>query len=300
MADRTTRLVTIALIIFAVLFVVASIFFTVRQYLRYHYRAKLNGVERGRGSGSGMPHDPRAQQRRDHLKSHPPASTDPHPHGPGVGVKSRYDAKPLPPPPQKPLPTASTVPRPAASTPGGSGLGLGLHPGPPTPSFDPLAPEQSHFSDDDDDEDDSKEDRKNTSKVKNWFPPKPVWASSSHMQSPLLRAGARRVLSKRPQIIETASRFSRRPSQLHWPQPRTSSETAEVPIVSTPRDLSIDLQPPPSRTLASPFEYHSRQAPGKRETVIGPGDHSLPTTHGQLSTSRALLALQGVEQRNVV
>lgn len=72
-----------------------------------------------------------------------------------------------------------------------------------------------------------------------------------------------RVSLKRPQIVQSASRLSRRLSHLRWPQPRARIEMAEVPIVSTPRNLRIDPPPSQSRTLASPFQYYPRQSSDK-------------------------------------
>ncbi|KAK5072252.1 hypothetical protein LTR70_010518 [Exophiala xenobiotica] len=91
-------------------------------------------------------------------------------------------------------------------------------------------------------------------------------------------------------------------TQLRWPPPRTHVETADVPIVSTPRDLRIDPPPAPpaSRVLGSPFPYHRRQSSDKRETVIGPGDQLRRVSGAQLEPSRELFAWQDPEQPNVI
>ncbi|KAK5936556.1 hypothetical protein PMZ80_011203 [Knufia obscura] len=296
MATHTVPLVTTALIIFAVLFVVSGVFLIVYRYLGYHYRAKLlNDVEQGRTSATAAVEVPPRPQPRDCTSSRPQHPTISH--TPGLGKDRKYDTKPLPPHPphpphsphsphpQKPAPTARAVPRPVAHGP--VRLGLGVYsdlrkPSPNRPAF-----EQSYFSDEEEEEDDHKReaDAKDRRWGKSWFPPKP-----------------RRVSLQRPQVVKSASRLSQRLSQLRWPPPRTHVETADVPIVSTPRDLRIDPPPAPpaSRVLGSPFQYHRRQSSDKRETVIGPGDQLRRVSGAQLEPSRELFAWQDPEQPNII
>ncbi|KAK5072237.1 hypothetical protein LTR70_010543 [Exophiala xenobiotica] len=262
MATPTVPLVTTALIIFAVLFVVSGVLVIVRQYLRYHYRAKLlNDVEKGRTRSTAAVEGPPRPQPRDCTKSRPQHPTISPTQG--LGKDRKYDTKPLPPHPphpphssrpQKPAPTARAVPSRVAPDP--VKIGLGVHSDLPTPSPNRPTFEQSYFSEDDEEDDHKREGgEKDRRWVKSWFPPKP-----------------RRVSLQRPQVVKSASRLSQRLSQLRGPPPRTPVEMADVPIVSTPRDLRIDPPPaaPASRVLGSPFQYHRRQSSDKRETVIGP------------------------------
>ncbi|KAK5947765.1 hypothetical protein OHC33_011211 [Knufia fluminis] len=293
MATYTVPLVTSALIIFAVLFVVSGVFLIVHRYLGYHYRAKLlKDVEKGRTSSTAAVEVPPRPQPRDCTKSRPQHPTISHTQG--LGKDRKYDTKPLPlrpphpphpPHPQKPAPTTRAVPRRAAHGP--VRLGLGVYSDLPKPFLNRPAFEQSYFSDDDEEEDDHKRegDEKDRRWGKSWFPPKP-----------------RRVSLQRPQVVKSASRLSQRLSQLRGPPPRTYVETADVPIVSTPHDLRIDPPPAPpaSRVLGSPFQYHWRQSSDKRETVIGPGDQLRRVSGNSLRLSRELFARQESEQSNVV
>ncbi|KAK5936751.1 hypothetical protein PMZ80_011014 [Knufia obscura] len=290
MATDTAPLVTTALIIFAVLFVVSGVFLIVHRYLGYHYRAKLlNDVEKGRTSSTAAVEVPPRPQPRDCTTSRPQHPTISHTQD--LGKDRKYDTKPLPlrpTHPQKPAPVARAAPRRVAPSP--VRLGLGVCSDRPVPSPEPPTFEQSHFSDEEEEEDDHKreEDEKDRRWVKSWFPPKP-----------------RRVSSPRPQVVKSAPRLSRRVSQLRWLPPRTHVETADVPIVSTPRDLRIDPPPAPparptSRMLGSPFPHHWRRASNKRETVIGPGDQLRRVSSDSLKPSRELFARQESEQSNVI
>lgn len=229
----------------------------------------------------------------------------------GPNIDRNHETKPLPllpphsphpPHSPKPVPTARAVPRQVAPDP--FRLGLGVHPNLPVPSSHPLPLEQSHFSDEEEEDDDNdwKADEGNTKRIKSWFPPKPFQSRASRLQSPLQRAETRYVSSKRPQIVQSASRLSRSLSHLRLAQPRTRMEMAEVPIVLTPRDLRIDPPAPPSRTVGSPFQYHLRHAPDKQDTVIGPGEQQHRASHDHLNRnpSRELFAQQDSEQSNVV
>ncbi|KAK5077792.1 hypothetical protein LTR70_009404 [Exophiala xenobiotica] len=295
MATNTVPLVTTALIIFAVLFVVSGVFLIVHRYLGYHYRAKLlNDVEQGRTSSKAAPEVPPLRQPRDCAGSQPQHPIISHAQDPGMNGK--HDTKPLPPRPphsphlprpQKPAPTARAVPCRGAPNP--VRLGLGVHSDLPTPSPNRPAFEQSYFSDDDEEDDNErKEDERDIGRVKSWLPPKAFRSRASRLPSPLQDAETRRVSSQRPQVMKSASRLSQRVSQLRWPPPRTHVEMADVPIVSTPRDLHIDPPPAPtaSRMLGSPFQYHRRQSSDKRETVIGPGDQLRPIARLDLRFSR--------------
>lgn len=167
MGESTSPLITTALIIFAVLIVVSGVFLTLRQCLRYHYRLKLNDVEK-QPACSQLRCDElwrhpqqQQQQRQQQLPTDSTSSEAPGPsiahHSPGLSINNNYESKPLPPHPPKPIATARTVPRRAAPSP--ARLGLGVRPDLPTSSSHPSAPEKSHFSDDDEeDDDDLKED----------------------------------------------------------------------------------------------------------------------------------------------
>ncbi|KAK5077728.1 hypothetical protein LTR70_009496 [Exophiala xenobiotica] len=309
MATHTVPLVTTALIIFAVLFVVSGVFLIVHRYLGYHYRAKLpNDVEQGRTSSKAAPEVPPRQQPRDCARSQPQHPSISHTQGPGRDGK--HDTKPLPPRPphsphsprpRKPAPTARAVPRRGAPNP--VRLGLGVHSDLPVPSPNHPAFEQSYFSDDDEEDDNErKEDERDMGRGKSWCLPKPFRSRASRLPSPLQNTETRRVSSQRPQVMKSVSRLSQRVSQPRWPPPRTHVEMADVPIVSTPRDLRIDPPPAPpaSRMLGSPFQYHRRQSSDKRETVIGPGDQLRRVSGDQLKPNRELFARQDPEQPNVI
>ncbi|KAK5069978.1 hypothetical protein LTR70_007683 [Exophiala xenobiotica] len=307
MATPTVPLVTTALIIFAVLFVVSGVLVIVRQSLRYHYRAKLlNDVEKGKTSSTAAVEVPPRPQPRDCTSSRPQ-----HPIiSPTQGLRKdrKYDTKPLPPHPphsphaphaprpRKPAPTARAVPSRVAPDP--VKIGLGVCSDLPKPSPNRPAFEQSYFSDDEEEDDDNKkeEDEKDMGRIKSWFPPRPFGSRASRL--PSLRQDA----ETRPQVVKSASCLSQRLSQLRWPPPKKHVETADVPIVSTPRDLRIDPPPAPpaSRVLGSPFQYHRRQSSDKRETVIGPGDQQHRVSGDSVEPSRELSAGQDPEQPNVI
>ncbi|KAK5075694.1 hypothetical protein LTR70_010055 [Exophiala xenobiotica] len=307
MATHTVPLVTTALIIFAVLFVVSGVFLIVHRYLGYHYRVKLlNDVEQGRSSSKAAPEVPPLRQPRDCARSQPQHPTISHTQGPGMNGKHNTKPLPLRPPhsprPQKPAPTASAVLRRVAPNPVRLGLGLGVHSDLPVPSPNRPTFEQSYFSDDDEEDDNErKEDERDMGRVKSWFLPKPFRSRASRLPSPLQNAETRRVSSQRPQVVKSASRLSQRVSQLRWPPPRTHVEMADVPIVWTPRDLRIDPPPAPtaSRMLGFPFQYHRRQSSDKR-TVIGPGGQLRRVSRAPLEPTRELFARQDPEQPNVI
>ncbi|KAK5310547.1 hypothetical protein LTR70_009410 [Exophiala xenobiotica] len=304
MGQSTSPLITAALIIFAVLFVVSGVFLTLWQCLRYHYRLKLNDVEQPPACSQlrcdelwrHPQQHPQQQQQQEQLSTNSTLRVAQGPtiahHSSGLGINNDYEFKPLPPRPPKPVATPRTAPRRAAPIP--ARLVLGARPDLPTSFSHPSAPEQSHFSDDDDDE---KEDEKTTRRAKSWFPPKPFRLRAS-------RAGTSCVSSMEPQIIQSASRWSRRLSQLHWSQQAARIETADVPIVSTPRDLCIDRPPPaaPSHTLGSPFQYHQRSFSDRRDTVIGPDNQQRRGSRDHLNhhPSPELFAGEAPEQANVV
>ncbi|KAK5082542.1 hypothetical protein LTR70_007648 [Exophiala xenobiotica] len=299
MSNNTLPLVTTALIIFAVLFVVSGLLVTFCQYLRYHYRAKLNDAEKGRTNSKPTPEEPPRRQPRDRTSGRPQPPTISH--TPGWGMNRKYDTKPLPLRPPTPGPTASAAPRRVG--PNSVRFGLGVYSDLRAPPPNPPTVEQSYFSSDEEEDNDGKqEDEKDIRGVKRWFPPKPSQSRASRLPSPLQDAKTRRVSSQRPQVAKSALRLSQRVSQLHWPQPRKHIETADVPIVSTPHDLRIDPLPLPtaSRMLGSPFHYRARQSADKRETVIGPGEPQRRVSGEPLEPSREPLAPQDSEQSNVI
>ncbi|KAK5943138.1 hypothetical protein PMZ80_004144 [Knufia obscura] len=223
-------------------------------------------------------------------------------------MNGKHDTKSLPPRPphsprpQKPAPTASAAPRRVAPSP--VRAGLGVYSDLPKPSPNRPAFEQSYFSDDEEEDDNNKkeEDKKDMGRIKSWFPPRPFGSRASRLPSLRQDAETRYVSSQRPQVVKSASRLSQRLSQLRWPPPRTHVETADVPIVSTPRDLRIDPPPAPpaSRILGSPFQYHRRQSSDKRETVIGPGGQQHRVSGDFVKPSRELSGRQDPEQPNVI
>lgn len=320
MTDDMLSLLTIVLIVFAVLFVVSGVFLTVWQCLRYHYRPKLRDVEEGTTKPQLHPHNVPRQRLRDYTPAHVPDSTFAHAHDPNF--RPDYTVKPLPPRPsrllrspyppyplrsprlQRPAPTERAVP--LCVAPNSGKPGLGLHPNPYSPP--PGAPtcEQSRFSsDDEDDGDTEKEERKSQRKSKSWFPPKPLWSKGLDLQSPLHGARTRRVSSRRPHMVVSTSRFPQPLSHLGWSSAGPRVESAEVPIVSTPRDLHVDRPSPPDRMLGSPFQYRPQPVSEKRDTVLGPGDnlhrhHPHRAPHEHPSPSPELSPRQTLEQPHVL
>lgn len=204
-------------------------------------------------------------------------------------------------------PTAPTTARPngqCCPAPSGSKsviLGLGVDTELPEPSSNPPVFEQSYFDVDDDDHDENIQAcREKTGRVKSWFPPRPFRSRADKLPSPRGDAQTRRVLSQGPQIVQSASRLSRRLSHLRWPLSKARIEVAEVPIVSTSRDLRIDLLSSPSRTLASPFQYDPQLFSDKRDTIIGPSGRQHRGSHDHPHLSRGFLVRQDSEQSNVI
>ncbi|KAK5069432.1 hypothetical protein LTR51_008682 [Lithohypha guttulata] len=287
MANNTLSLVTLALIIFAVLFVASGVFVTVWRYLHYHYRSKPDGIEEGMPRPQPTSDNYGQQQVQDCLRSHTPDLTVPHPRGPDT--RRKYNTKPLPP-----------VPRPPSQS---------LHPARPqnpAPVASPPILEQSHFSSDDDDDGNQghkrKEDKTRQGRAKSWFLPRPLWTRALHQQSPLHVAGTHRVSWRKSQMVASATRFSPQLSQLGRPLAGPCGQSAEVPIMSTPRDLYIAPPLPSSHSLGSPFQNHARRCPDKRDTVVGPGDQRYRRCrdHLQHSLRREMTTGEPAEQADII